>query len=211
MIIVDKALRDRAAAGDPVRVGMVGAGFMGAGVANQIVNSVEGMDLVAISNRHPDRARNAFLEAGMERVSQVGSVSELEAAIAARRPAVTDDPALLCEAEGVEAILEVTGAVEPGARVVLDAIAHGKHVVLLNAELDGTLGPILKVHADRAGVIYSASDGDQPGVQMNLYRFVRGIGVTPLLCGNIKGLTIPIATRPRRPTSPAGGGRTRRW
>ena len=37
-------------------------------------------------------------------------------------------------------------------------------------------------------MVYSASDGDQPGVQMNLYRFVQGLGVTPLVCGNIKGL-----------------------
>jgi predicted homoserine dehydrogenase-like protein len=58
----------------------------------------------------------------------------------------------------------------------------------MNAELDGTLGPILKVYADRAGVIISNSDGDQPGVLMNLYRFVKGIGVSPVLCGNIKGL-----------------------
>ena len=57
--------------------------------------------------------------------------------------------------------------------------------------MDGTLGPILKRHADQAGVIYSFCDGDQPGVQMNLYRFLKGIGVKPLLCGSIKGLHDP--------------------
>jgi predicted homoserine dehydrogenase-like protein len=105
----------------------------------------------------------------------------------------------------VDAVLEVTGAVGFAARVVLDAIAHGKHTIVMNAELDGTLGPILKVYADRADVIYSASDGDQPGVQMNLYRFVRGIGVTPLLCGNVKGLHDPY----RNPTTQEGFAR--RW
>jgi predicted homoserine dehydrogenase-like protein len=64
----------------------------------------------------------------------------------------------------------------------------------MNAELDGTVGPILKVYADRAGVILTAADGDQPGVQMNLYRFVKSIGLTPLLCGNIKGLQDPYRT-----------------
>src|SRR3546814_11748239 len=54
--------------------------------------------------------------------------------------------------------------------------------------------------ADRAGVIYSFSDGDQPGVQMNLYRFVAGLGVTPRLCGNIKGLHDPS----RNPTTQRG-------
>src|SRR3546814_13590164 len=56
--------------------------------------------------------------------------------------------------------------------LVLAAIKAGKHVVHMNAELDGTIGPILKVRADKAGVVYTFSDGDQPGVQMNLYRFV---------------------------------------
>ena len=75
-----------------------------------------------------------------------------------------------------------------GAQVVLEAINYGKHVILMNAELDGTIGPILKTYADKAGVILSACDGDQPGVEMNLYRFVKSIGLTPLVCGNIKGL-----------------------
>ena len=188
MIIVDESLRARAEARDPVRVAMVGAGFMGRGVANQILNSVPGMELVAISNRHTERAREIYREAGAEDVVSVESPSELDAAIGEGRRAVTDNPSAVCRADGVEAILEVTGAVDFGARVVLDAIEHGSHAVVMNAELDGTLGPLLKLRADRAGVVYSASDGDQPGVQMNLYRFVRGLGVTPLVCGNIKGL-----------------------
>jgi len=64
----------------------------------------------------------------------------------------------------------------------------------MNAELDGTIGPLLKRKADAAGVIYSVTDGDQPGVQMNLVRFVRSIGLTPLICGNIKGLQDPYRT-----------------
>src|SRR3546814_11343861 len=78
-------------------------------------------------------------------------------------------------------------SIEYAANVVLAGIGAGKHIVQMNAELDGPLGPILKMKADRAGVIYSFSDGDQPGVQMNLYRFVAGLCVTPRLCGNIKG------------------------
>jgi predicted homoserine dehydrogenase-like protein len=40
-------------------------------------------------------------------------------------------------------------------------------------------------------VVYTGADGDQPGVIINLYRFVKGIGVKPVLCGNIKGLHDP--------------------
>ena len=199
MIIVDRALQARAEVGNPVKVGMIGAGFMGRGIANQIVNSVPGMELVAIYNRNLDKAKRAYAEAGIEDVKVAQTVYQLEDTIAQGQYAVTDDAMLLCQADGIDAIIEVTGAVEFGAHVVMEAIAHHKHVILMNAELDGTIGPILKVYADRAGVILSACDGDQPGVQMNLYRFVRSIGLTPLLCGNIKGLQDPY----RNPTTQA--------
>ncbi|MBC1219747.1 Gfo/Idh/MocA family oxidoreductase [Nostoc sp. UCD121] len=205
MIIIDRALQARAAAGNPIKVGMIGAGFMGRGIANQIVNSVPGMELVAISNRKIDAAKQAYSEAGIEDIQVVATVSELEDAIANGKYAVTEDAKLLCQAEGIEAIIEVTGAVEFGAHIVMEAIAHRKHVIMMNAELDGTIGPILKVYADKAGVILSACDGDQPGVQMNLYRFVKSIGLTPLLCGNIKGLQDPY----RNPTTQEGFAK--RW
>lgn len=194
MILVDTALRRRQEEGKPVRVGMIGAGFMARGVANQIINSTPGMSLVAIANRTPANAERAYREAGVKDMANVASDAELQAALAAGRAAVTDDPLLLARADGIDVVLEATGAVEYGAHVVLEAIKHAKHVVLLNAELDGTVGPILKSYADSHGVIVTASDGDQPGVQANLLRFVAGIGLTPLVAGNIKGLQDPYRT-----------------
>jgi len=200
MILVDTALRRRAEANNPVKVGMIGAGFMGRGIANQILNSVPGMELVAISNRNIEGARRAYQEAGAENVVQVTRLDALEDAIRAGQPAIAEDAHLLCRAENIDVLIEVTGAIEFGAEIVLDAIAHGKHMVLMNAELDGTVGPLLKAKADAAGVVLSACDGDQPGVQMNLYRFVKSIGLTPLVCGNIKGLQDPY----RNPTTQKG-------
>ena len=197
MIIVDKALERREAEANPIRVGMIGAGFMGRGIARQIVNKVRGMRLVAIANRHLEGAVRAYNEAGVEELETVKAVLELEDAVRLGRCSVTDDPMLLCEADGIDVVLEVTGAIEFGASVVLRAIQNGKHVVMMNAELDGTVGPILKTYADSAGVVITNVDGDQPGVIMNLYRFVKGIGVKPVLCGNIKGLQDPY----RNPTT----------
>ena len=116
MIIVDEALRARADSGDPVRVGMVGAGFMGGGVANQIVNSVPGMELVAIANRHPDRARKAVRPRRARRVEVPTRPRRLHD-LAHGREAMTEDPTVVCRAEGIEVIMEVTGEVEFGARV----------------------------------------------------------------------------------------------
>ena len=188
MILIDKALEARAAAGKPVQVAMFGAGSLGRALASQIIRYTPGMRLAAISNRHIDAARQAYAEAGIDRVRVVTSTVALEDAIAHGEYAISEDPAVLGEASGIEAVIEATGTVEFGARVTMHAIENGKHVVLVNAELDGTLGPILKRYADRKGVVITGCDGDQPGAEMNLYRFVKGIGLTPLLCGNIKGL-----------------------
>jgi predicted homoserine dehydrogenase-like protein len=199
MILVDRELARREDEGRPVRVGMVGAGFMGRGIALQIGTAVKGMELVAIANRTLDKARDAYALGGADDAVLVESPRDLEQAIADGRPAITDDPLLLAQAEQIDAVLEVTGTVERAARVALAAIEAGKHVVLMNPEVDGTVGPILKTYADRAGVVITSADGDQPGVEGNLYRFVRGLGVTPVLCGNLKGLHDPY----RNPTTQA--------
>lgn len=188
MIIIDRLLEQREAAGKPVRVGMIGAGFMARGIANNLLNYSPGMRLSAIANRTLARAEAAYVDHGAPPPVRVTRPGELDDCIRAGRPAVTEDPGVLCRAEGLDVLIDVTGNVELGARFCLDAFAHGKSVVLMNAEVDGTIGPILKHRADKAGVVLSGCDGDQPGVQMNLYRYVRGMGLTPLLCGNIKGL-----------------------
>ncbi|MBW3661846.1 MAG: Gfo/Idh/MocA family oxidoreductase [Actinobacteria bacterium] len=197
MILVDDALRRRQAAGEPIRVAMVGAGAMGRAIAYQVKHHVPGMEVVAIANRRVDRAMDAYRHAGHDRIEEVSDADALARAIDAGIPAVTDDATLLCAAPDVDAIWEVTGAVEFGCHVALDAIAHGKHLVTMNAEMQGTVGPALKRRGDEAGVVVTDSDGDQPGVMMNLYRFVQGLGVRPVLLGNLKGLHDPY----RNPTT----------
>jgi predicted homoserine dehydrogenase-like protein len=199
MIIIDEHLKAREDAGNPIRVGMIGAGFMGRGLLNQIANSVPGERMVVVYNRHLEKAVEAYRYAGMEPV-KVNTLPALEDAIAHQRPAVTDDWTLVTRASQVDALIDVTGAVEFGAEVVMDAFSHQKHVILMNAELDATIGPILQVYARKAGVILSACDGDQPGVEINLFRYVRGLGLTPRVMGNIKGLQ----DRYRNPTTQKG-------
>jgi predicted homoserine dehydrogenase-like protein len=167
---------------------------MGRGIALQFLTPLPGMRLVAIANRTLSEANRAYLEAGIESVKTVATVSQMEKAIKDGRFAITDDPALLCEAGNIDAIIEATGEIEFGARVVLKAIENGKHVILMNAELDATVGPIQKVYADRAGVIITNADGDEPGVAMNLYRFAKTIGFKPVLAGNLKGMIDPYRT-----------------
>jgi len=188
MIIVDTALKKRHDNNDPIKVGLVGAGYIGRGITLQIERYLPGMTVAAIANRTLSAAERAYREAGIDSVQTVENVSQINEAVSKGVYAVTDDPLLLCEAEGIDAIIEATGHVEYSAHVALSGIENKKHMILMNAELDATVGPILKVHADRAGVVVTNADGDQPGVMMNLYRFVKSIGYDPVLVGNIKGL-----------------------
>ncbi len=193
MIIIDDRLRALEAAGTPIRVGLVGAGFMGAGLVNQIVNSVPGMTISAIVNRTVDKAVDAYVEAGVDEASAADGQT-LRDALEHGRPVATDDLDTVCSSDRIDVIVDATGAVEYGCRVAETAIAGGKHLVLLNAEVDGTVGWALCQQAQAAGVVYTGCDGDQPGVQMNLVRFVRGIGLRPLVAGNVKGLHDPYRT-----------------
>ncbi len=200
MMIIDDLLQARQEEQRPVRVALVGAGFMGRGLANQIINSVPGMRMAAIVNRTVANGVRAYQEAGVSDVVTAEGRRSIGAALESGRAVVTDDMEAVCASDHVDVIVEATGAVEYGCQVTERAVAGGKHVVLMNAEVDGTVGWALARQARSAGVVYTGCDGDQPGVQMNLIRFVRGIGLEPLVAGNVKGLHDPY----RNPTTQRG-------
>src|SRR3989454_3910852 len=200
MIIVDKALQAREEQGLPIRVGLVGAGFMGQGLTTQIVNSVDGMRMAAVSTRRPERPFHVYRYAGRDDVVSADTQSALDDASRRGVPVVADDPFAICRSSEIDVVVDVTGSVEFGAHVILEAFQFGKPVVLMNAEVDSTIGPILRVYAKKHGTILSACEGDEPGVQMNLYRWVKGLGLIPRVIGNVKGLQDPY----RNPTTQQG-------
>ncbi|KAL6076453.1 NAD(P)-dependent oxidoreductase [Balamuthia mandrillaris] len=199
MIVVDRALLRLEEEKRPIRVGMVGAGTMGRAIANQIVNNTKGMRLAAVLNRTLQNAVELCQEVGLpkERLIILDSheakeVNDHNTEILPEdntdeRVLLTNSVEVFFQVPKLDIVLEVTGTILFAADICLRAFQAKKDVVVMNAELDGTLGPILKTYADREGVIFSNSDGDQPGVEMNLYRYVKQLGLTPLVCGNIKG------------------------
>ncbi len=194
MILIDEALRRRHREGRPVRVALVGGGWIGSAIARQLLTGIPGIELVAVASRETERAEEVLLEGGARTVRRVDSPDALADAVARGEPAATSDASLLAAASGIDALVEATGDVEAGARTTLEAIEGHKHVVLVNAELDATLGPILRQRARAAGVVVSYTDGDEPGLIMNLYRYAKAIGYRPVLAGNIKGLLDPYRT-----------------
>ena len=185
---IDTLLQEREANGRPIHVGMVGAGATGRAIALQLGTPVPGIRLVGVANRTQTHAERAFREADITEWSRVGSAREAEAEIVRGSAVLTDDPMVLTACGAIDVIVEVTGTIEPAALVVLDAFDHGKHVVMVNAELDSMLGPILKVKADQAGVVVTNTDGDEPGVAMTLFRYLRSLGLHPVAAGNLKGM-----------------------
>jgi predicted homoserine dehydrogenase-like protein len=187
MIIVDTAIQKRIEENRPIRVAMIGAGYSAKHIASQILSSFPGMHLSVIVNRTLQSADDVYKIAGAESVNTISNSDQLEDAIKKGEYCITDnlDAALNCES--IEAVIETTGEVEYGALAALSAIKAGKHTFVLNCEMDATVGPLLKVYADKMGVIYSNSDGDEPGVASNLARHVRTMGLEVVGAGNLKG------------------------
>ena len=102
MIIVDKALERRQLDGNPIRIGMVGAGYMGQGMAAVIERNMVGMRVVAIANRTLETAERAFADAGVDRYSAVTDQQDLDRLLDHGERAVTTDPLLLCRAPGID-------------------------------------------------------------------------------------------------------------
>ncbi len=187
MIIIDTALKKRLAEGNPVRVALVASGYMGRAIVRVIRQSFPGIQVAAIANRTVERAKETYRDAGVSDFREVKTPAQLDKAIEDGVCAVTDDPAVACRAGRIEAVIETSGDVEFGAVVSLEALTHGKHLVLMNAEVDAAVGPVLKEYADRNDAVYTYTDGDEPGVAMNLFRFVASIGYKPVMLGQIKG------------------------
>jgi predicted homoserine dehydrogenase-like protein len=187
-MVVDVALNEREASGRPIRVGMVGAGATGRAIAIQLATPVPGIRLVAIANRTAAHAERAFREAGLADWVRAASAREAETAITRGQRVLTGDPLVLTACEAIDLIVEVTGTIDAAAQTTLAAFSSGKPVVAVNAELDSLLGPILKARADEAGVVFTNTDGDEPGVAMTLLRYLRSLGLRPVAAGNLKGM-----------------------
>ena len=141
-----------------------------------------------VVNRTLDRAVEAYRLSGQrpEDVVRSDDPGVLAQAIADRRPAVSPTADVIPALGQLDVVCEVTGAMDHGARVILAAMAAGAHVVSMNAEVDATLGWLLHDAARRHGVVYTVSDGDQPGVLLRHLEFVSGMGFRIIAAVNCK-------------------------
>jgi predicted homoserine dehydrogenase-like protein len=177
----------RTEADEPIVVAVVGAGFVARGLVHRLLRR-SSMAPPLVVNRDVDRALQVLARAGLERRQVVVSddPDALTGAVTERRPAVTRDAAVLSDVRGLQCVVEATGAMEYGTRVILAALRAGRHVVSMNAEVDALLGHFLAEVAGQNGVVYSIADGDQPGVLLRMIDETHQLGLLPAVALNCK-------------------------
>ena len=185
-----KDLAARAEAGNPIRVGLVGAGEMGTDVVTRIAH-MDGIEIGAISTLNVEHAKRAVEIAHGEDRSAVCQTSDAVAlALENGNVPITEDNQLVIGCDQVDVVVDATGVPAVGAELGLTAMENGKHLVMMNVEADVTIGAFLKSEADRLGVTYSLGAGDEPSSCMELIEFVSAMG-HPIVCAG-KGKNNPL-------------------
>ena len=182
-----KRMAERSETTGDVGVAVIGAGFIGRGLVARLEGS-PGMRTAVLVNRTVERALEVWGLAGVKRGDVVVSddPATLTQAIADRRPAVSPSADGISSLQGVDVVVEATGAMTYGADVILEALRAGRDVVSMNAEVDATIGWLLHDEARRNGRVYTLGDGDQPGVLLRHLEFVNGMGFEAVAAINCK-------------------------
>ncbi len=184
--ILIEALEERAATGRPVRVALVGAGRFGTTVAAQL-SQMPALRLSVVCDVRTENARGAWEAFGGAAASErsllaARSADDVATAVEEGRPVATGDVEAAVGAP-VDVVVEATGLPEIAARTALGAIRAGHHVVMVTVEADVLIGPLLRRQADRAGVVYTLTDGDQPAVTKRLCDWARALGYRIVAAG----------------------------
>ena len=170
---------------------------MGSGLAHAI-NNIDGMRVAAIADIAVDRGAETYAEMGHARddIAVTTSLGAAEDAIRAGKAVVVPDALQMPLLDGLDAIVEVTGMPDIGARVAYESIMNRKPVIMLNVETDVTIGVYLNQLARKMGSIYTVASGDEPGVCKMLFEQARLMGFEVVTLGKGKNNVIDRAATP---------------
>ncbi|MBR9960220.1 NAD(P)H-dependent oxidoreductase [Anaerostipes sp. Marseille-Q3525] len=197
MLNMDQKLIKRQEEGKIIKTGIVGAGQMGRGMVTQMV-LMNGITPAIVSDIKVENAVHAFKYAGVsdEDIVIAKTLADANAAMEAGKYVACEDANFVSQANLVECAIDATGVPDVGAKVATDAMKNKKHVVMLNVETDVVIGPYLKKLAEKEGVIYTGSAGDEPGAVMELYSFAKAMGMNVEVMGKGKNNKIDYACNP---------------
>jgi len=175
-----KMLMERADAGKPVRVGIIGAGKFASMFFTQ-VPTTPGLHLVAVCDLDVERARRALEETGWD--SDRFAAANFDEARANGTTRVTDDAMGVIESGAVEVVIDATGDPLAGVRHALAASENGLHMIMVNVEADVLAGPLLAERARAAGTVYTLAYGDQPALIAEQVDWARAAGFEVVCAG----------------------------
>lgn len=174
-----KGLLRRAEIGQPIRIGVIGAGKFGTMFLSQALN-LPGVHVVGVADLSVPRARSNMVLAGWpeDRFSP-----SLDVAFQSGGTHIGESVEALTSHPALEIIVECTG--DPIVAVChhLAAFAAGKHVISATVEADAICGAALAQRAKKAGVIYSMAYGDQPAMVCELVDWARTCGFEIVAAG----------------------------
>ena len=173
-------LQQRAARGQPIRIGLIGAGKFGSMYLAQVPRT-PGVHLVAIADLSPEGARRNLARVGWEPAR--AQASDMAQALREGTTWVTEDWQALVRDPQIDVVVECTGHPIAAVEHCLQAFAHGKHVVNVTVEADAFCGPLLARRAAEAGVVYSLAFGDQPALICELVDWARTCGFPVVAAG----------------------------
>ena len=130
-------LAERRAGNKPVRAALIGAGKFGSMFLSQ-VPTIAGLEVSAILDLDPDRARTACRNVGWD-----------DARIAATR--FTTSAADIFEDAFTDVVVEATGNPAAGIAHALAAIEARKPIVMVNVEADALAGAVVPSRVTVAG------------------------------------------------------------
>ncbi|MCI2257285.1 SAF domain-containing protein [Domibacillus sp. PGB-M46] len=165
-----------------MKVGVIGAGQMGFGMIGQI-SRIPGMSVTGISDINVEAAQRAadYYNAQADRKESI---------------VVSNDFREVIQSPHVEVIVDATGVPEVGANISLEALRSKKHIVLLNVEVDITIGSVMHQLFTNAGLIYTGSAGDEPAAVVELYEFAKTMGMEVLVAGKGKNNKLNVTANP---------------
>ena len=184
-------LKKKEDSGDKICIALIGCGQMGSSIV-AVSDNYPGLDVKLVADLEVERGIEVFEEIGYKRdqIKICNQRDKAQKALEKGKVVVTEDAYLSGKIPAIDTIVEATGSTEVGAKVAYKAILQQKHIIMLNVETDVTVGWLLKNMADRAGVVYTVSAGDEPGAVMELYRLARTMGFQVTALG--KGKNNPV-------------------
>ena len=175
-----RLLQQRVASGNPVRVGLIGAGKFGSMYLSQIPRT-PGIHLLGIADLNPSRAGESLRRVGWKDAQF--AAQNFKQAFASGTTHITDDAMALIKNRHIEVIIDATGSPAAGIAHVLACCDHKKHIVMVNVEADALAGPLLARRAAEAGIVYSLAYGDQPALICEMVDWARAAGFEIVAAG----------------------------